>query len=132
VDYFDYLETGEPSFDIDEFLEQSQEDQRERLEEELERIQSQLEQRERIHEEIVEELESKRDWYINRLELLYKRGQGKHGKRQELKQRVEQFYRRIREENRGHWQDRQSLEKERRQLLKELRELDQTDLQKLL
>lgn len=121
MDYFDYLEPETQSFDIEEFLEQSQEDQQKRLEEELERIQEQLEQRDRIHEEIIEELESKRDWYINRLELLYKRNQ--HGKRKELKQRIEGFYQRIREENRSHWQDRQNLEQERRKLFRQLEQI---------
>ena len=66
MDYFDYLEPETGDFDVEEFLEQSQEDQKQRLEEELERIQDQLEQRERLHDEIIKELKSKRDWYLQR------------------------------------------------------------------
>lgn len=55
MDGFNY----DSGFEIDEFLEQSQEEQRQRLETELERIENQLEQRDKVHEEIIDELESK-------------------------------------------------------------------------
>jgi hypothetical protein len=64
VEHFDYsedfLESGEAfNFDIESFLEESQELEQQRLEEELERIDQQLEQRGEIYNEVTAELESK-------------------------------------------------------------------------
>ncbi len=75
MEYFDYsedfLESGEAlDFDIESFLEESQELEQQRLEEELERIDQQLEQREEIYNETTRELESKLDWYVDRLQDL--------------------------------------------------------------
>jgi trichohyalin len=123
VDYFDYNEST--GFDVEEFLEQSQEREKQRLESELEKIERQLEERNQLHEEIVEELESKLDWYIDRLELLYKQNRGKDGSRKDLKAKVEEFYREIRQEKQNAWREKQKLEKERRQLLRDLDELDE-------
>jgi len=123
VRYFDYeqIDDGESSFplegfDVDEFLEESQHQEEERLEREVEQIFEQLEERDRIHEEALTELESKLEWYIDRLEELYFRGL-QEGK-EDLKERIKEFYREIRLEKREWWRDRQKLEKERRQLEK--------------
>lgn len=135
--YFDYkqVDNGESSFpledfDVDEFLEETQSQEEKRLEQEIEQIFQQLEERDRIHEEALTELQSKLDWYIERLEELYFRGleQGK----QDLKERIKEFYREIRLEKKERWRDRQKLEKERRQLEKEISELDDIDISKLL
>jgi len=130
VDYFDYLEPETGDFDVEEFLEQSQEDQKQRLEEELERIQDQLEQRERLHDEIIKELKSKRDWYLQRLTQEYSTP-GKSDVK-ELKQEVKRLYSELRSEKQQHWQDTQELERERRELLKELSELDQPGFEELI
>jgi hypothetical protein len=100
------------------------------LEEELERLRDQLEQREQIHEEIVEELKSKRDWYLQRLKQEYST-LGKSDVK-ELKQEVKRLYSELRSEKQQHWQDTQQLERERRELLKELSELDQTGFEELI
>ena len=47
----------------------------------------------------------------------------------ELKQRIEEFYRDIREHERKQWLDRQELERERREVE---RELEQADLDEVL
>ena len=119
MDFSDY----NLDFDVEDFLEKSQEKQRERLEQELERIEDQLEERSQIHRDAINELESKRDWYIDRLETLYQRGVGKQGKREKLKTRIEELYTAIRTEKRSHWQDRQELENKKREALKEMEEL---------
>lgn len=126
MEYFDYGESETfdsiSDFDVEEFLEESQKREQKLLEEELERIDDLLEEREIIHEDAVTELESKLDWYIERLEDLYRRGPDRD--KDELKQRIEEFYQEIREQQRKHWLDRQELEKERRKLEKELQESD--------
>lgn len=125
MDYFDYDSiTPDQDFDVERFLEQSQQQEQERLEDELERIQNQLEKRDRLHDETIDELESKLDWYVERLETLYKRMTGKQGKRDEVKTRIKEFYRQMRKEKRSHWRDRQELEKQRREILRELDEIE--------
>ena len=128
MDFSDY----NLDFDVEDFLEKSQEKQRERLEQELDRIEDQLEERRQIHEDTIDELESKRDWYIDRLETLYQRNVGKQGERGKLKTRIEELYTAIRTEKRSHWRDRQELERERREVLHSLAELADETLSDLL
>jgi hypothetical protein len=119
--------------DIDDLLEESQASAEARLAEELERIEEQLEARDAVHEEIVDELEFKVEWYTDRLESLYKIGRGrKEGTRERLQNRIEAFYEELRQEQRQHWQDRQNLEQERRDLLRELAEVENTSVEDLL
>jgi len=61
----DYLRDD---WDLDRFLEENKENQRQRLETELERIQIQLDRRDELNEEVLDELGSKLDWYLERLE----------------------------------------------------------------
>lgn len=123
MEYFDYgaehLDTG---FDVEEFLEQSQRHQEQRLEQQLERIKKQLEERDRIFEENRNELESKLDWYLERLQDEYNSAGPESV--DELKGKIEEFYELLRVEKRKHWRDRQELEQERRKLLRELDEID--------
>ena len=132
MDYFDYSENSrnlldrQPDawdLDIEEFLHQSQEQERRKLEEELQRIGRQLERRKRLHEEIIGELESKLDWYSSRLEKMQNQFSGRHGKREKLKDQIEEFYEELRREKRSNWHDRQDLEQERREILRELTEV---------
>ena len=51
-------------------------------------MEEQLEQRVEVHEEIVDELESKLDWYKERLESLYNQRRGRNSKREQLKQQI--------------------------------------------
>jgi trichohyalin len=127
VEYFDYgaedLETG---FDVERFLEESQRRQEQRLEQELERIKKQLEERDRIFEENRSELESKLDWYLERLREEYNSAGPESV--DELKEKVEEFYQLIRQERVKHWNDKQDLEKEMRALRRELAEMDDSRL----
>lgn len=131
-DNFDYSENSSGVFDqtpawdvdIEEILEQSKAQQRGWLEAELERIQEQLERRDAIHERIIDELERKLDRYTDRLERLYKHGIGKiDGTRERLQNRIEEFYKDVREEYRARWRDKQQLEDERREVLRDLEEI---------
>jgi len=134
MDYFDYPEAQPDTFeelanwdlDIEKFLEQSQDLERQRLKEELQRIKQQLERREEIQDETVDELESTIEWYKERLMKQYKRNSTKQI--EELKQNIREFYRELREERRHNWCDQQQLEQERRNILRELRELEDDDL----
>jgi len=123
----DYLRDD---WDLDQFLEENQEQQRQRLETELERIQDQLNRRDEINEEVLDELGSKLDWYLQRLEDEY-RTRGKSNV-DELKSEVKRFYALIRDEKQQHWNDKQRLERERRQLLRDLKEVEVFDIQDLL
>lgn len=124
MDYFD------GDWDLDRFLEESQESQRQRLDTELERIQDQLDNRDKINEEVLDELSSKLDWYLERLEKEYRTHGSSHV--DELKSEVKRFYALIRDEKQQHWSDKQRLERERRELLRELNELEDFDLQDLI
>ncbi|ERH00197.1 MAG: hypothetical protein J07HQX50_01357 [Haloquadratum sp. J07HQX50] len=79
VEYFESVEALEPEYDwdVEELLERSQERERFRLEAELQQVEVLLREREDIHEESVEELESKLEWYVERLELEYKRSKNR-------------------------------------------------------
>lgn len=100
------------------------------MEEELERIDRQLDAREAIREETLEELESKLEWYLDRLETVYKRP--RTDDTDELKQRIIDFYREIRQERRRAWNDKQELARERRELLGELATLHDDRIFELL
>jgi len=126
VEYFDYNEFSE--LDIESFLERSQDREGQRLESQLEEIERQLEERSQLHDEIVGELESKLEWYIDRLERLYRQGRGRDSDREDLKSKIEDFYREIRQERQSAWREKQDLEKERRQLLHDLDELEESVL----
>jgi trichohyalin len=129
VDYFGYgpenrnWTPSDDELDVDRLLEKSSQVERERLEEALEEVDRQLEQRESIHRQSVEELESKLDWYLDRLRTLYKRPGTSDTEVEKVKEQVREFYEEIRVERRNKWRDRQELEKERRDLLRELSEV---------
>jgi len=132
VEYFDYdeIQAFDTGFDVEEFLEQSQKREQKQIERKLDRVDKLLEERERIHEDAVTELESKLDWYIERLEDLYRTGlnEGKD----ELKQRIEQFYAELRELERKQWLDTRELELQREEIEKELQDADLDDVLDLI
>ena len=138
MDYFDYsedfLESGEAfDFDIESFLEESQGLEQQRLEEDLESIDQQLEQRGEIYNEVTAELESKLEWYVDRLQELNQRPfSGDKEEEGKLKTKIEEFYSELRQERRSAWRDKQELEKERRELLRELDEIDELEWMDIL
>lgn len=127
MDYFDYgpwnAETS-TDFDLNRFLEQSQKNEEERLEKELRSIEDQLSTRETLRDETLDDLQSKLDWYLERLELVYQRPGTQ--KQERLKRRITEFYREIRLEKRNSWLDIQELERDKRELKRELDEFIHT------
>lgn len=120
----DHFEYAQDLADVEALLEQSWEHERQQIQTELQQLDEQLETREEIHDQTVDELETELDAYIERLELLYKRSQGKHGERAQVKARIESLSEALRVERRAHWRDRQDLQTERRELRRELRTLE--------
>jgi tRNA-dihydrouridine synthase len=133
-DYWEDLDLPSSGFSVEEFLREEQQNEEERLEQELERLESLLEERREIHSETVEELESKLDWYVERLEDLYHGFGGvEEGKKERLKSKIDGFYSELRSEKRQQWRDRIELEMEVREVEQALEELrDEDDLWKLL
>jgi ElaB/YqjD/DUF883 family membrane-anchored ribosome-binding protein len=130
-DYWEDLDLQE--FDVEDFLREEQQSEKERLEQELERIENLLSEREEIHSESVEELESKLDWYIEQLEDLYQGfGGGQKEEKENLKTKIEDFYRDLRREKRNQWRDKIELEMELREVEHALGEIEESDLSKLL
>ena len=71
--------------------------------------------------EVAALLEASQEQHQDRLDHLYTIGKGRlDGSRDRLKDRLEHFYQELRAEHRTHWQDRQQLEQERRELRREL------------
>lgn len=133
MEYFDYdgaakrILDGSRSWEInvEQLLEQSQTAKRERLTQELEQLEAQLTERKAIHRTLVEELEKHINRYVDQLRSLYTGFSAVDEDRSDrLKQAIRSFYRELRQERRAHWQDRQQLEQERRDLLHELDELE--------
>lgn len=139
MEYRDYwedldIDPSSQGFSVEDFLREEQRSEQERLEQELERIEELLEERREIHLDTVEELESKLDWYVERLEDLYHGFGGvQEDKKRELKGKIEEFYSELRRERRDQWRDRIELEMELREVEQSLEEVrDEEDLWKLL
>lgn len=128
MEYFEYDATDTDELDVERFLTKSHEQQEQRLQEELARIEEQLSERSEIFETHRSELESKLEWYVERLETAYRQRRDP----EDLKQRIKEFYRLLRQERVKHWRDRQELEQERRKLLRELDQISDADLSDLL
>ncbi|SNR68912.1 hypothetical protein [Halorubrum vacuolatum] len=128
MEYFDYgeIQAFDTGFDVQEFLERSQKREKEQIERKLDRVDKLLEEREKIHENAVTELESKLNWYVKQLEELYRTGIGQD--KDELKQRIEQFYAELRELERKQWLDTKELELQREEIEKELQDADLDDI----
>jgi len=130
VEYFDYTHENTPveDFDIEEFLRRSEENSEKRLEQELERIEKQLDDRQQLFEDAKQELEDKVEIYLERLETAYRT----RGDTEELKQLIDEMYQQIRQEKLKHWRDKQELETERREIQREINELESSNLESLL
>lgn len=131
MEYFDYPEEVDDAADhgpswenIRQLLEQSDDQRKQRLQRELERIEEQIERREELYEEAVNRIRSQIDRYEGVLQTLYNRPfSGGREERAEVKDALSELYTDLQREKRQHWQDRQSLEQERREILRELDEL---------
>lgn len=129
AEYFEYNEFDQTqNWSVEGLVEDSLEAEKSRLEDSLERIRELLEEREEVRETHLDKLSSKLDWYIQRLETLRRRPGSQPRREADLKEHIEKFYDEIRKERRVSWRDRQELEAERRELLQELGEAEDTDL----
>jgi len=133
MEYRDYWEDLDlQDFDVEEFLREEQQSEQERLEQELKRIEDLLSEREDIHSESVSELESKLDWYVERLEDLYRGfGGGQKDEKESLKTKIEEFYAELRRKKRNQWRDRIELEMELREVERSLEEVEDDFLSEL-
>lgn len=127
-----YFDGARRDVDIAGLLDKSNDQERQRLDAELQRIDQELDERDSILAQAVNELDSKLEWYVGRLEMLYTRSLGKHGDRERLKGRIESLYQALRDERRAHWRDRQQLLADRRRLERDRTELEDLDLSELL
>lgn len=112
-----------PAEDIDatEILEQSRASQQDVLQRELERIEDQLEERDRLYREVRDDLTTRIKRYRNELQQARSRPfGGNEARREELKEKIEALSVELRQERRDHWMDRQRLEQERRDVLRQL------------
>lgn len=109
ADYWKDRDASLENLDVEEFFREEQQTERERLEDELENVENLLDERDELHTEAIEELESKLDWYCERLEQVYKR-RGKQQKRERLKAKIEGIYEGLRREGRQQWRDKIELE----------------------
>lgn len=122
------FEAGDSLEDVKHVLEQSEEAKRRRLERELERVEAQLARRTELYEDAVETLEARINRYVNEVKQTYSRPfGGNQEQREELQEHIGELYRELRREKRQHWQDRQSLEQERREILQRLEALEEGD-----
>jgi chromosome segregation ATPase len=132
MEYRNYWEDLDLEFDVEDFLREEQESERERLEQELERVEDLLEEREEIHSDSVDELESKLDWYLDRLKDEYNRFSTDIEEVQQLKTKIDEFYSELRREKQQQWRDKIELEMELREVENALEEVEDDSLFDLL
>lgn len=108
-------------------LDQSDDQKRQRLRNELERIEDQIQHREDLYQEAVDRIQCEIDRYTSTLQTMYNRTFGGGPEvREPVKEALATLYSDLHREKRQHWQDLQSLEQERRDILHQLEELDET------
>jgi len=116
--------------DIDGFLEQSIRNEKERLEQQLQQIYRQLDDREEIHEEKIESIESEIFRQKERLDSAERRPGNDDV---QVRERLKELYREKRKAKEAVWEDKQDLLQEKRSLVRELRELEESrSLEELL
>lgn len=131
MEYFDYPEEVDdgsasgPSWgEVKQLLERSDDQRKQRLQQELERIEDQIGRREELYKEAIDQVRSQIDRYTGVLETLYSRPfSGGRAERDKVTEKLSELYTDLQREKRQHWQDRQSLEQERRDILRELDEV---------
>ena len=112
-----------------EILEQSRATQQDVLQRELERIEDQLEERNRLYRDVRDDLTTRIKRYRNELQHARSRPfGGNEARREELKDTIEGLSVELRQERRDHWMDRQRLEQERRDVLRQLDRIVEDDV----
>jgi len=128
-DDIDQLPWPVDDIDATEILEQSRATQQDVLQRELERIEDQLEERDRLYREVRDDLRTRIKRYRNELQQARSRPfGGNEARREELKDKIEALSVELRQERRDHWMDRQRLEQERRDVLRQLDRIVEDDV----
>lgn len=104
---------------VDEMLEELEENEKQRLEDELAEVESVLEDREKVHDSLIEELDQEIRVQKNRLASAPNRDQPR------IRDRLEELYRERREELRSSWRDCESWLEKKLELERQLDELEQ-------
>lgn len=118
-------------WEIDQLLTQAQAAERQRITTELVTIADQLNARTALHENLIHELERERDQYEDRLAQLTRQF-ASPDRTARPQARLRELSHERRQERRQHWRDRQQLLAERRDLQRQLAELDDEVLTRLL
>jgi hypothetical protein len=134
VEYFDYSIPEEPVQidsqdswnDIEQLLQKSQTGERQRLEKKLQEIDRNLEKRHSIHGDIISDLDHRIEEYEEELRVQKRQLHGPT-ETDRLEELISELKERRQEKRLEHWRDIQELEHERRQLLFELEELEETE-----
>lgn len=126
---YDYqLEEGSEDFEwdsIEELLEESRRRQKNRLQQHLRDIEKQIQERREVYEKYIENLEDRIKVHDNRLD---KAGHLNRPFEEEVLAKLENLYESLRGEMREKWRDIQELEREKREIKKELDELKGAEL----
>jgi hypothetical protein len=126
---YDYLsENGSEDFEWDEvgeLLEESRRRQKNRLQQRLRDIEGQIRERREVYEKYIENLEDRISVHDNRLD---KAGHVNRPFEEEVLAKLEDLYESLRGEMREKWRDIQDLEREKREIEKDLDELKDAEL----
>ncbi len=113
--------------ELEALLTESHEQEQNRIETELTQVETRLQHRTEIHDQTIAELKTAIQEEQDRLERL-QRPSIPIDRLTDQKRRVRELEQQLQEAKRTHWRDRDQLERERRHLHRELRELTETDL----
>lgn len=144
LEYEDFLSNAHPQFDeelftyehpnltatdtdLEAILTEARDQERNRIETALEQIDQQLQERNKIHDQTVESFQQALRDERDRLERV-SQPSTPADRIQEQRRRIHELEQQLHEQRRAHWRDRESLESERRQLRRNLAELEDTDL----
>lgn len=139
MEYFDYEaasasgDAGESWEEIKELLEESEQRQKERLAQEILLIGRQLERQGEINEKTVDGIVRQIEQCVEELRQIY-RGPfgGDKDASKEVEERLAELYAELRNVYRQRWIDRQGLEKELRDIIRRLNEMDDENISELL
>ena len=121
-------EGGSENFEwdeVDELLEESRRRQENRLKQHLEEIKEQIRERNQVYEKYMEVLESRIKVHQERKDSA---GNVRRPFEEEVLAKLEDLYESLRGEMREKWRDIQELEREKREIEKELDELKDAEL----
>lgn len=126
---YEYLsEDGSEDFewdDVDSLLEESRRRQEQRLQEHLQEIEDQVRERNKVYEKYIGNLEDRIKVHKDRMQ---EAADTSKPFKEEVLSKLEDLYESLRGEMREKWRDVQKLEREKREIEKELDELKDAEL----